>query len=319
MKKSIKGFILAAGIVGAAYVIYKSYITYKKELDEGLTSDEIEERQFHNKTKKDVEDFNKKMEAHISPSDEFEDDEGVIIPTVVETSHTAQIISNNGIDIDIEPEPNAPDDIDEDYFDEDEIEGFLYTGGEVKLKHDPNSKAAMDQYRMMILSDYEVKPNLYDTLQIIWDFGFTPHNERDDTVYMHIEEERERFFGPDSIYTNEANMAELFIFFANKLAFDYDVSVLDCMKLILDSVDLDDSCGVTKFSETLLNVEKHNYVSRWGRYGIFGLTMDDYREKLCKYPQVIVTRNEEIGFDMEYNVFCNEYGAEFVEGLEDNE
>ena len=307
MNKNLKIFLQLAGLFGVGYVVYKAYITHKKEVEEGITSEEIQDIKTQKETKEEVERFEKVSAYHISEEYEEEEPDKFIVTT-------------GGIDLDIEPDYEEPDDISEDYFEEEDAndvaEDTSYFGGEEEeLRHDPNSKEAIDQYRMMMLSDYEIKPDIYDTLQMVWDYSYSPINQRDETIFLHITEERERFFGPNSVYSNGATMAELLIFFANKLSFDYSVPIVSSMRLILDSLELDDSVGATKLASTLSAVEKHNFVSSQNRFGIFGLTLDDYRHKLCKYPQVVIKHNADVGFDMEYNVFCDLYGDEFEEGV----
>lgn len=318
--------ITILGIVGGvAYVTYRSYQTYKAETEGGISGEDI-------RLQRDIEEAKKTVaehEANVAASRE-DDEEAVIEEDPIHIADEVldeiearreMLVIRPQIPLEATEGPSEEGSTADDYFDEeeaiDELDDSLNTDGIIiertdeKLRHDPNSKAAIDQYKLMIMSEFEHDPDIYDTLVKTWDVLFKPVNERDETVELHIWEERCRFFGEDSIFVNDATMAELFIFYANKLSYDYDVDPLYALRSIFFSIGINDTTGTTEIDDIMRQLMHHDYVSRKNRYGIFGITMEDYENRIKTYPQVRINGNEDIGFDMEYNVFCDLYGDTF--------
>lgn len=317
--------ITILGIVGGvAYVIYRSYHTYKAETEGGISGEDI-------RLQRDIEEAKKTVaehEANVAASredDETEiEEESIHIADEVLDEIEARremLVIRPQIPLEATEGPSEEGSTADDYFDEeeaiDELDDCLNTDGIIiertdeKLRHDPNSKAAIDQYKLMIMSEFEHDPDIYDTLVNTWDVLYKPINERDETVELHIWEERCRFFGEDSIFVNDATMAEVFIFYANKLAYDYGVDPLYALRSIFFAIGIDDTTGPTEIDDIMRQLMHHDYVSRKNRYGIFGLPMHKYESRIKTYPQVRINGNEDIGFDMEYNVFCDLYGDTF--------
>lgn len=307
--------IATLGIVGGiVYVIHRSYKTYKSETEGGISGEDIRLQRDIEEAKKTVAEHEAKKVAHMMDEEdeieECDDDIAIIRPQMPLE----------------EPEIDTEDDsIDEDDFDEeaavDELDDSLNTDGifmerkEEKLRHDPDSKEAIDQYKLMIMSDFESDSDIYDTLLKTWNETFIPINERDETILLHIWEERCRFFGEHSIYSNKATMAEVFIFYSNKLSYDYGVDPLYALRSIFFVLGINKSSGVTEIGVIMRTLTHHDFVNKDNMYGMFGLPMDIYESRIRKYPQVILSidSNEDVGFDMEYNVFCDLYGDHFVD------
>lgn len=346
MKDNVRFGIKLMLIGGIGFVIWKSYKTYKEEQEakkEIITMDEVLEEKNEKQAKKkaeEVEQLKEELNEKMSPvtksrserirearesanMHDFKEPNEDLIYDAIEAKVTSEVTS------DAYHENEYPNEDYEYYMklangeieevDEADTRGYLNERSGEKLRHDPNSKEAMAQYKLMILSDYESVADSYDTLQRLWDYSFVPINPRDAIVNDHIFEERARFFGDDSKFVKDdfATMAELFIFWVNKLSWDYDVDIAETMQEVLTLAELDPTIGETDLSDILSSLEAHNYVSKSGRYGLFGLTLDDFNEDIKNYPGVIIETNSDIGFDMEYNVFCDNYGDEFVEGLDE--
>lgn len=289
-------------VVGAGYIIYRSWKEYKKEQNrEEISAYEI-------KVKKELDDEMKKREEILEDEDEEEEeleytvdfDEVNIAPSEDDDYHE---------DEEIEEE----DDEDEE---EDVVIGYLEDEkeGEI-LRHEPNSKEALAQFKAMVLSDYEENETLWDVLNKLWGYSYNPRNTADATVKKHLFEAREEFFGEDSRWNDQITFAEVVIFFGNKLAWDFDVDIIGCTKIIVDAIELDSTSGDTKITNTIADLVSHDFVSKDQRYGLFGLALEDYREHILNYPSVKVAVNSDVTFNMEYDVFCNIYSDDILAGF----
>lgn len=324
--------IATLGVIGGiTYVIYRSYKTYKAETEGGISGEDIRLQRDIEEAKKTVADHEASKEAAMA-DDEIEVEEVVIDENASEIldameARREMVVISPQIPLEETEAPSEEGSTADDYFDEeeaiDELDDSLDTDGifkerkEEKLRHDPNSQAAIDQYKLMIMSDFESDPDTYDTLLKTWDESFKPINERDDTIMLHIWEERCRFFGEDSRFSEQATMAELLIFYANKLSYDYDVDPLYGLRSIFYVLGINDATGETEVGNVMRQITHHDFVNRDNMYGIFGLPMYKYESRIKTYPQVIVKSNNDVGFDMEYNVFCDLYGDEFAEDWND--
>ena len=331
MMKLFKAIATLGVIGGITYVIYKSYQTYKAETEGGISGEDIRLQRDIEEAKKTVADHEASKEANMMDEeidkdyDYFEEDTDEVLDRI-EAKREMAIISPQ-IPLEETEAPSEEGSTFDDYFDEEEaidelddsldMDGIFKERKEEKLRHDPNSQAAIDQYKLMIMSDFENDPDTYDTLLKTWDESFKPINERDETVMLHIWEERCRFFGEDSIYSEQATMAELFIFYANKLSYDYDVAPLYGLKSIFYVLGINDTTGETEISNVMRQITHHDFVNRDNMYGIFGLPMQKYESRIQTYPQVSIKSNDDVGFDMEYNVFCDLYGDDFAEDWTD--
>lgn len=326
--KLFKAITTLVVIGGLGYVIYRSYQTYKLETEGGISGEDIRLQRDIENAKKTVAEHEAKKAAHLAEDEEIEEDDQYDTTHITDAldrieARREMVIIKSQIPLETTEMLSEEGSTADDYFDEeeaiDELDDSLDTDGifkerkEEKLRHDPNSQAAIDQYKLMIMSDFESDPDTYDTLIKTWDESFMPINERDETVQLHIWEERCRFFGEDSIYTNGATMAELLIFYANKLSYDYDVDPLYALKSIFYTLNINDTTGETEISAVMSQLTWHNFVNKDSMYGMFGLPMGIYERRIKSYPQVIFKNNNDVGFDMEYNVFCDLYGDEFAE------
>lgn len=284
--------IATLGIVGGiVYVIHRSYKTYKSETEGGISGEDIRLQRDIEEAKKTVAEHEAKKTAHMVDEEDEED-----------------ILDDEEPEIDFDEE-EAVDELDDSL----NTDGIFMERKEEKLRHDPDSKEAIDQYKLMIMSDFESDPDIYGALLKTWNETFIPINERDDTVLLHIWEERCRFFGDHSIYTNKATMAEVFIFYANKLSYDYGVDPLYALRSIFFGLDIDNNTGGTEIGVIMRTLTHHDFVNKDNMYGMFSLPMDIYETRIKEYPQIAFESNEDVGFDMEYNVFCDLYGDHFVD------
>lgn len=293
-------------VVGAGYIFYRSWKEYKKEQNrEEISAYEI-------KVKKELDDEMKKREEILEDEDEEEEVEDLDLEYTVDFDEI-NIAPSEEDDYHEDEEIEEVEDEDEE---EDVVIGYLEDEkeGEI-LRHEPNSKEALAQFKAMVLSDYEENETLWDILNKLWGYSYNPRNTADATVKKHLFEAREEFFGEDSKWNEQITFAEVVIFFGNKLAWDFDVDIIGCTKIIVDAIELDGTSGDTKITNTIADLVSHDFVSKDQRYGLFGLALEDYREHILNYPSVKVTVNSDVSFNMEYDVFCNVYSDDILAGF----
>lgn len=300
--KIIKTIGIVTIVGGCAYVLYRAYKEYKKDTEpkEVITMEDI-------KTKKQAEEAEKVMEEHINEHVEEpvkEED----LPTVTYDEERKVIVVD-----DLEFDVEEVDDADEEF--EEERYGILNRRGDNELRYNADSPEALEQYQRMVISDYDADLDMYSLLERLFKHRFTPKNKEDERVRRIIMEEREAFFGDYSKHNEVATITELLVHYANKLSYDFEVDIIGCMKVILDALEIDINSGETELSEKIYDLLRHDFVNKDNRYGMFGLTIEDYNEHLLNYDNRNIQTNADISFYMEYNVFCNIYGDDFVKGF----
>lgn len=298
------GYSIGAVVTGAiAYVIYRSYKAYKEDNKKiVITPEDIE-------IKKEFDAKSEAIKEHIKDKEDIELEVKSIDDILVENDEEYETI-----------EYSMSENIfnfGEDYWDEDEDEftGILLRRGDSELRYEPNSEEALLQYKNMVISDYDEDPEMWGILDKLFDYAYSPRNEEDANIVRNITEERIGFFGPDSRWNDYVTFTELLVYYANKLTWDFNTPIVGGMKVILDSIELDMTSGDIQIDKTISDLTKHDFVSKDERYGLFGLTLEDYRERLLRYPEKNIQTNADISFYMEYNVFCHIYGDDFVKGF----
>lgn len=189
---------------------------------------------------------------------------------------------------------------------------YNLTRGVDTLRYDANSEEAYDQYAAMIMSDYEIDPDVHETLKKLFNYTISVYNRRDSIVRENIIEDRTRFFGKDSRFIMDMTMAELVIFYADKLSDDIGMDIVDAMRIILDAIELTPDRPNDVYEATVSDLTTHNYWNSDMRYGLFGIQEEEYNE-LYEFPEVAVHSDKDISYDMEYSVFMDHYADELIE------
>lgn len=189
---------------------------------------------------------------------------------------------------------------------------YNLTRGVDTLRYDANSEEAYDQYAAMIMSDYEIDPDVHETLKKLFNYTISVYNRRDSIVRENIIEDRTRFFGKDSRFIMDMTMAEMVIFYADKLSDDIGMDIVDAMRIILDAIELTPDRPKDVYEATVSDLTTHNYWNSDMRYGLFGIQEEEYNE-LYEFPEVAVHSDKDISYDMEYSVFMDHYADELIE------
>lgn len=323
------------------YVVYKAYNTYQKEREiegtykpvsgkEILAAKNLEEKIA---TKRSLEELAEEARQELKEMDETPDD-AYDISSDGFVKYTGENKMDKVADVniyrvahlnDVEEKATTENTLDKLNDPEWMIEGATWEGivmekEDDELRYDPNSEEALEQYKRMIFSDFEGEYDLIPRLERVFDKNFYPVNEQDANIQKHILIEREKFFGEGiSAWNGYATFAELFIFFANRVAWNYYIDSAYVLKFILDNVNIYQNTSETKLSTMVSDIKDHNFMSDNDTYGIFGLTPEDYENNIANYPGRVINTNDDVTFAMEYNVWANKYADQFVENWKRNE
>lgn len=293
-KKNTIYTILGIGVtVGIGYVIYKSWKAYKSISTEEISGEDV-------LLKRELERVKKISQEPIEVvEDEDENEEIILTEEDIEEWEEENIEYDDG---DVEPH------------------NFLISNNivEEKLRHDPNSVDAWNQFVSMMCSDYEGSANTILALRRLFEENFSPVNVADANIVRQIIINREHFFGKDSIYSKNATFAELLIYFAGMMNWHYEIAPEDAMQQLLINVEVV-GVGDSALSRNLKDLKDHNWVNSYEKYGLFALDTEDYDLSLLRYPGVKVRTNDDITFLMEFNVWGDLYSDTFYERFDDGE
>lgn len=188
-----------------------------------------------------------------------------------------------------------------------ELEEYLDDEEEVeKLRHDPNSVEAMVQYQNMRMADIGSGTHR-EIFQKMFGIPFEPDSDKDYTIFENISQERIDFFGPDSVYSDQASMAEVYLHFANLADFDMDRGVEYWVTMFFSNTGLEFDMHDYEIEDIMDEVSQHTYVVPTSdpeiySFGIFGLlgdeeTCENYFSKLSFQDQYWKLMNREVGLE----------------------
>lgn len=149
-----------------------------------------------------------------------------------------------------------------------------------ELRHDPNSKAAMKQYRDMLMSDISKKDKVtYQVINSLWEFEYVPVTKADHKLAHTIISDRQNFFGENSkwVTEGEATFAEVFLYFAELAKFDVDYDFTETLGFMLQNANIYmDNISFTHLREQLYSIETHQIRTGPDSFGVFALDSDAY-------------------------------------------
>lgn len=291
--KVLKSLGIVGAGVGLGYVLFQAYKHYKADEAAAI---------------KKAEEIVKEAEENIKNSAPSSDEE-VVKTTNSEEQEKAwqEYLDNDELHYNIEQqtETKAP------------VSNRVYhlTRKEEELRHDANSQEALDQYKDMIISDFEMDPDQHEILRTLFGTLIGSTNRRDSILLERIKEDRTRFFGKDSQFINDATAAELFIFYANRLSDDTGIDILEAMHIILEATELEVDTDPAVYDSTVSDLTQHNFWNSNDGYGLFGLIEDQYNE-LYEFPEVAVHKDADISYDMEYSIFMEYHADEIIESVQ---
>ena len=96
-----------------------------------------------------------------------------------------------------------------------------------KLRYDPNSKEALEQYHSMLLANFDDHGATYRLVRRMFDIPVQLGTDTDPraTLLSNIQDQRIEFFGRDSIYSEDEmpTLGEIFVYLSTKA--DYDMGL----------------------------------------------------------------------------------------------
>lgn len=288
-RKILKGLGLVGLGAGVSYGIYQAYKHYKADEAKAI---------------KQAEEFIAEQEAKMTESDPVgEHEEEIVKSNNGSESEQAWIEYMEEGKVEKQVEQTVP-----------VLSNKVYnlTRGVDTLRYDANSEEAYEQYAAMIMSDYEIDPDVHETLKKLFNYTIGTYNRRDAIVRENIIEDRTRFFGKDSKFILDMTMAELLIFYADKLSDDIGMDIVEAMHIILDAIELTPDRPNDVFEATVSDLTAHSYWNSDNRFGVFGIQEEEYNE-LYEFPEVAVHSDKDISYDMEYSVFMEHYADELIE------
>lgn len=190
---------------------------------------------------------------------------------------------------------------------------------------DPNSQEALDQYKNMRLADFEginnllYNPNVAEVMRKLFDFPFVPVNTEDSDIWHEIVEEREIFFGEDSVWVKKASIAELILYFAEAADYDLSGDVHNYCDDWLNNLGIGLNTGAKTLEVILEQLTSHIFISEEHGFGLFGLDEEQYSMELLNTPGLVARYNEDITFALQYDIWLNAMLDDLEDDLYENE
>lgn len=158
--------------------------------------------------------------------------------------------------------------------------------GVSELRFPPESKEAWTQWKSYVLMSVDKDTDAYKVLWKLFDVPFKPKTDNDETVYNSLVENRMDFFGSKEHISQSTTMAELIIFFAEKLDYNYDGGVNYWAIQIIKHLGLDlqrDGIGTLKtVSDEIMYHRFRSPVDGMpGMFG-YGMQMDEQSDSLLQ-------------------------------------
>lgn len=148
----------------------------------------------------------------------------------------------------------------------------------MELRHDPNSVEALEQFKQMKLAEFDSVSSARTALMDLFEIPYEPSCELDAELGNNLINQREDFFGVGSIHNEAITVADLLLYFAEKLTFEVDGDVVSWVSTFLNNIGYFNISGrKSSIYATISNLQKHFLVFD-GRWGIFGLGEEKYFE-----------------------------------------
>lgn len=171
-----------------------------------------------------------------------------------------------------------------------------------KLRFDPNTIQARDQFIKMELAELLPSSREYQLMKRLFDFPFEPLNDGDDILLTQLEDYRQEFFGPTSKWTTTVSMADVICHYARLLDFNVGEGVGHWI------VELSSNTGINEISSSneigriveTLNQHNHSLNDEGIQWGIFALHPYDMQNAQNIADSTI---DGEVTYEIEFNEF----------------
>lgn len=174
-------------------------------------------------------------------------------------------------------------------------------GEDGKLRYEPSSNEALDQFIRMELAEWSTLDDTYATMLRLFDVPFNPKNDGDYDLKTRLIDYRVGFFGFESRWVQVITYADLVLHYARSATYNCDESVKYWVEYFLEFNELHHTIPSYEIDNILEDLNGHVYFnSETETFGLFGLTRD-YMDSAIK----IANRNvdQSVTYEIEFNEF----------------
>lgn len=168
------------------------------------------------------------------------------------------------------------------------------------LKYDKDSYDALNQFKDLLLIDFEPESDEYQILSLLLEINVLLDAPGDETTHAHIAERRKQFFGEDSIWVNDWTWGEVLIYYASRAS--YDLQEYSYMEYVEDWIRdygldpfEDDVNGLT----TDLNSNAYDYNGIFGFLSLYDYDVDNHM-KNYGYDKL-----EDVSLEVQYQIWLD--------------
>lgn len=283
-KTKIVVLAVSAGTIAfSSYYVYKTYKRLKLELEE--------QRKLENlvNVEKKKHEFKESIEAYEKLQKRL-----VVGQESIDKYHDAVVAAEEAA-----VEAGIPLEEVEIYHDSDDLIYMEEESEEEKLRHDPNSVEALNQFITMELSDIS-HPEVLGVMDGL--FRMPLRMNENDTVISRLRDNRLNFFG-ESRWTDDLSIADLLLNYAKLEHFDLDADIERSIHVYLENLGIYDPIESIKYDISRVNwdaVMAHEWQYD-GNWGIFAL--DEVEMEFLLKDRTRVSGNNTIMFNDEYNLY----------------
>lgn len=144
-----------------------------------------------------------------------------------------------------------------------------------KLRHEPNSREARDQFIRMKTAEWSPGDEAYNILVYLFTFPFTPTSQEDKLLRKVLMYNREEFFGEDSTWNSRITWGDVILHYAESLEFNLGESINYWTEFILDNIGINEMMSSDFIDQMLTDLANHSfYNDDTNLFGLFGLDDD---------------------------------------------
>lgn len=281
--------VTAGTIAFSSYYVYKTYKQLKAEMEEKNKLDNlIEEEKKKREDKESIEVYQKLQERMVVQQESIDK-----FNEVVQKAEEAAVESGIPVD-DVEI-----------FHDSDDVIYMIDESEEEKLRHEPNSVEALNQFITMELSDIE-SPDVLKVMDSLFRISINPDSKfainQGESAISRMVDNRFQFFGV-SRWTEDLSVADLLLSFAKLEHFDLDADIERSLLVYFENLGIYDPIEQIKFDINRVNWEAvMNHEWRYdGNWGMFGL--DEQEIEFLLRDRTRVSGSADIRFMDEYNLY----------------
>ena len=160
-----------------------------------------------------------------------------------------------------------------------------------RLRYDPNSKEALEQYHSMLLANFDDHGGTYRLVRRMFDIPVQLDTENDPraTLLSNIQDQRIEFFGRDSVYSGDvmATLGEVFVYLSTKADYDMGLGQEYWCDMWLSLNNIMEPISAYDLKLFGKSVEQNNIeetIDGETFYGIFRLDLEDLQD----WPEGII-------------------------------